>query len=274
MEKNEIKIFYDGFTERLLNDFLRGNPRVLSAIEFSVLNIPVEVKRILDIGCGIGWSSYELARHFPGCSVLGIDLSPRLIQRAGHLFSMKNLRFLNLDVTSQEFKLLVEGSFDVIVMVDVFEHLDMHTRQDFYQTIASMLNKNGRVLMAFPSPAHLEWYKRYDPDKLQPVDNNVTLADLQDFAKQVKGAILHYEHKAIWNEYDYIHAIIKMGEIGYRPDGEYGYLRRPNLLSSFQRAKLVKKAYPSAKISLIRQFVKSLLKAIFPFLLKRENKQR
>jgi len=38
--------------------------------------------RVLDIGCGIGWSSVSIAQAYPGVTVLGVDLDPESIAAA------------------------------------------------------------------------------------------------------------------------------------------------------------------------------------------------
>ncbi|WP_353235958.1 methyltransferase [Diaphorobacter ruginosibacter] len=47
----------------------------------SYLRVPVE--RVLDIGCGIGLWRESVARHFPGASYQGVELSGYLCQRFG-----------------------------------------------------------------------------------------------------------------------------------------------------------------------------------------------
>ena len=40
------------------------------------------VRRIVDLGCGTGENTAELARRFAGCTVVGMDSSPAMIDRA------------------------------------------------------------------------------------------------------------------------------------------------------------------------------------------------
>lgn len=253
MDQNQIRTFYDGFSGRLLNDFLMGNHRVIEAIEFSLRNIPIKVENILDIGCGIGWSSYELARHFRRSNILGIDLSNELIQRAGYLFSLPNLSFKGLDVTS-ELRCLAKNKYDVVVLIDVFEHIQMSVRKKFCQQINEILKPEGQVIMTYPSPVHQEWYRVNDPVKLQPIDNDINFEDLQDFAKWIDGTLLHFEYRSIWSENDYIHAILKKGKVDYAPGKLIHRLGKTNQLSGFQRARLVDKAYPSGSMKFLTQF--------------------
>jgi len=64
---------------------------------------------ILDVGCGDGLLSLELARRVPAGSVLGIDASPDMIATASRL-SAPNLTFQRLDVADLD----VVAGFDLI----------------------------------------------------------------------------------------------------------------------------------------------------------------
>ena len=45
-----IREFYDNFSERLLADYVHGNPRIEAAIKHALRWIPLNARRILDIG--------------------------------------------------------------------------------------------------------------------------------------------------------------------------------------------------------------------------------
>lgn len=66
---------------------------------------------ILEIGCGNGWLSNQLA-HLPQIKVTGLDINTTEIEQANQVFRKNNLRFLNAEFSNQTF----EGDkFDVIV---------------------------------------------------------------------------------------------------------------------------------------------------------------
>jgi hypothetical protein len=54
--------FYDNFANKLVGDYASGNRRTEHAIRFAVESLPGGRRRVLDIGCRIGWSSFEIAR--------------------------------------------------------------------------------------------------------------------------------------------------------------------------------------------------------------------
>ena len=247
MNQEQIKSFYDDFSGRLIKDFLGANKRVESALIGILTKIPLSATKILDIGCGIGWSSYEIARHFPGAEVTGVDLSPNLIAQAQQIFSRPNLAFKILDVISPSFNVKRLGAtYDAIVMIDVFEHLQKEARQAFYAETASLLNNGGLIYLAFPSRFHLEYYMMKAPEKLQPIDNIVLLEDIQEWAKYIEGTVLWYEHKSIWKDNDYVHAMLQAGEIHYK-DKDKQFLGKASLCTLLQRVRLIAHAYPTDK---------------------------
>src|SRR5579864_9769869 len=111
--------FYDNFARRLLKDYASGNRRVEAALEFAIGSLPGDRIDVLDIGCGIGWSSFEIARNRPEANVLGIDLSPRLLANGRVLFGDEpRIRFEAMDFVEEH----LDGRFDAIVLIDVYEH--------------------------------------------------------------------------------------------------------------------------------------------------------
>jgi SAM-dependent methyltransferase len=91
--------------------------------------------RILELGCGNGWLSYELGRHG---DTVGIDISPLSIERARKLYP--DVRFEVGDFT----QLSEPGPFDYIVSADVIAHLD---RQEEYIRLAARLTRPGGVFL-------------------------------------------------------------------------------------------------------------------------------
>ena len=61
-------------------------------------------ERILDLGCGNGTLTAELAELAPGCSVLGIDSSESMIETARRDHAGANLRFELCDINTIDFE--------------------------------------------------------------------------------------------------------------------------------------------------------------------------
>ncbi|HEY6397224.1 MAG TPA: class I SAM-dependent methyltransferase [Solirubrobacteraceae bacterium] len=101
-------------------------------------------RRVLDLGCGHGAMSLELAAA--GADVLGIDLNDELIGWARVHVQLRpvagRLRFLRQDVRT-----LAEGEFDLVVSKDSFEHI-----QELGSVLAALrgrLAPGGRIWAGF-----------------------------------------------------------------------------------------------------------------------------
>jgi SAM-dependent methyltransferase len=207
-EKVDAKSFYDRFDRKLVNDYVGGNPRMLAALEF--MKDEVEncgASRILDIGCGLGWSSHTLASMKSVKSVLAVDLSSELIKAARTLFGHSKIEFQQMDVTDCDRPL--SGKFDAIVMLDVYEHIPVAARPAFHHALASLLSDTGFLLLSCPTKDHQRYLREHHPEGLQPVDEDVDIPDLESLAEALQGRIDTYRLLNVWNPRDYLHAVIR-----------------------------------------------------------------
>lgn len=200
--------FYDNFGIKLITDFAYGNLRIYNAINFVLANIDAKHKRVLDIGCGIGWTSYEVAKNFPEIQVDAIDLSSNSIDIAQKLFKLNNLKYFHLDVTSKQF-LTLDNKYDLIIMIDVFEHISQVDRKLFLENISNYINDFGTLILTYPSPEQTQWLILNAASTMQPVDEKIEINIILDAALQLKANIKHYEYKDVWHENDYIYCILQ-----------------------------------------------------------------
>ncbi|WP_412028861.1 methyltransferase domain-containing protein [Deinococcus yunweiensis] len=75
--------------------------------------------RIVDLGCGTGEQALELARRFPGATVLGLDSSAEMLAHARE-HDAPNLRFEQADIRD------LDGTFDVIYSNAALQWLPEH----------------------------------------------------------------------------------------------------------------------------------------------------
>jgi len=198
--------YYNKFDKKLINDYVLGNKRIVNAIRQLGSFIPKNSKNILDIGCGLGWSSHEFAKAFSTSEVLAVDLSPVLIDTASKLFdSQNNLTFKSYDLTQG----LPKNIYNAIVMIDVYEHIPLVDRVEFHKSIKNILAKNGRFILACPSKYHQDYLKKNNPSGLQPVDEDVDFETINNIAKDIDGEVTFFEYQNIWNNYDYLYAVIE-----------------------------------------------------------------
>jgi cyclopropane-fatty-acyl-phospholipid synthase len=100
--------------------------------------------RVLDIGCGWGGMALTLARDF-GAEVTGITLSQEQLTEARARAAAEGLqdrvRFDLLDYRE------VDGRFDRIVSVGMFEHVGIVHYRTFFDTVAQCLEPDGVALI-------------------------------------------------------------------------------------------------------------------------------
>jgi len=75
-------------------------------------------RRVLDLGCGTGYGSDELASL--AHSVIAVDIAPGALLQARSRYERRNLDFSAADGAQLPFR---DGSFDLVVAFEVIEHL-------------------------------------------------------------------------------------------------------------------------------------------------------
>ncbi len=114
----------------------------------SVLSISKKGDRILELGCGIGAHSLELARR--GFDVTAVDINKKFIDYAkdqARKMRLKNVRFIQKDIT----KPLNLGIYDVILTSEAIEHITNF--RDVFRNIKKSLKHGGYVVLTVPNHA-------------------------------------------------------------------------------------------------------------------------
>lgn len=75
-------------------------------------------QQLLDVGCGTGFVLEGIRRRFPACVLAGCDVRLTTLLEAGR--QMPDIHWFAADV----FALPYESEFDVVVALDVLEHID------------------------------------------------------------------------------------------------------------------------------------------------------
>ena len=126
---NPIRISY--IRDNIINSFKLKNKKK-----------PLEKIKILDIGCGGGLLSEPMSRL--GADVVGIDASDKNINVA-KVHAKKNNLKIEYICSSPE-KLEIKTKFDVILNMEIIEHVD--NVEHFLKACSNLLKKNGIMFIA------------------------------------------------------------------------------------------------------------------------------
>jgi hypothetical protein len=99
---------------------------------------------LCDVGTGDGRLVREVSKKFPEKKITGIDYSERAINMASLLNHGLDFRVLDIMKESDIPK------FDVLTLIEVFEHIPLDACNDFALKIASMLNLGGHLILTVP----------------------------------------------------------------------------------------------------------------------------
>jgi SAM-dependent methyltransferase len=106
--------------------------RLIGYHDFFLENV-CSTDRVLDIGCGNGALSFDVASK--ARSVLGVDIEKNNIDVANSKFRGNKVKYIVCDATKD----LSGEKFDVIILSNVLEHIDK--RVDFLVSIRSLAGK-------------------------------------------------------------------------------------------------------------------------------------
>lgn len=106
--------------------------------------------KVLDIGCGFGAMAYHLASTY-NVEVLGVTLSVEQQKYAAAHYQHLNLKIEVLDYRH------VQGTFDRIYSVGMFEHVGRKNYQQYYDMCYSLLKDDGIMLIHTISTTQRSW---------------------------------------------------------------------------------------------------------------------
>lgn len=135
----------DAFAE--WRDRIAGDPRAEWRDEL-VARLP-KGARVLELGCGNGDDTRELARRF---HVTGVDVSAEQIARARA--NVPEATFMQADLTELE---LPPASFDAVASFYVFNHVPRERLAPLFDSIRAWLVPGGLLLAAFGTSDTEAW---------------------------------------------------------------------------------------------------------------------
>ena len=118
----------------------RRSATSLGPIAVAFEQLPTDPVRVLDVGAGTGIAARAAAVRFPGATVDGVDLSPRMIEEARRLVPSElraRLRFVTGDASALPFE---EAEFDLVILLNMIP---------FFDELARVTAPGGHVVIGF-----------------------------------------------------------------------------------------------------------------------------
>ncbi|GAC1307744.1 MAG: hypothetical protein NVSMB24_20150 [Mucilaginibacter sp.] len=208
LNRETVVSYYDEHVKNKLNDYIIVNPRIEFGWETIKRFAPLKPLRILEVGCGMGSICSRMHKHWPGAVITGIDISTLSIQIAQKLFADDNLNFKESILTPDTF----EEQFDLIIFMDVYEHIAVSDRPDVHAAIAKILRNKGKVILTVPTPHNLKWSLVNKPETMQPVDEHISFEVVGKLSADTGTEVILYERKNVWNVGDYAHIVLEKND--------------------------------------------------------------
>jgi ubiquinone/menaquinone biosynthesis C-methylase UbiE len=126
----------------------RIGPHHLWALELALEDVSPP-RRILDLGTGTGVVATALGKRYPGSEVLGIDLSPRMIEEARRQLPPELAGRVGFEVADASALVCPDGDFDLVVLSNMIP---------FFDELARIVASGGTLVLSFSKGAETPIY--------------------------------------------------------------------------------------------------------------------
>lgn len=118
-----------------------------------ISKLPVDAKKIADLGCGAGdCSTFFLRRRYKNAEILAVDSSPSIIRDA-----RVNSGLLNVQWVEGDIEIFDMGAVDLIYMGSAFQWVKNH--EGNLQRLIKSVNKGGCVALHMPYMFNKPFYE-------------------------------------------------------------------------------------------------------------------
>jgi ubiquinone/menaquinone biosynthesis C-methylase UbiE len=131
----------------------RIGPHHLWALDLALEGVP-EPGRVLDLGTGTGVVALALAERYPEAEVVGIDLSPGMIEEARRKLPPELAGRLRFEVGDASALDCPDHAFELVVLSNMIQ---------FYDELARIVAPGGRLALSFSRGSETPIYVAPEP---------------------------------------------------------------------------------------------------------------
>lgn len=176
------------------------------------LSSPASGDTILDLGTGSGYVAFELAKQYPACSIIGLDIVSDTIGKnittaQRHLYT--NLSFVSYDGTNFPFS---DKSMDKVITRYALHHFQNPINS--LQEVHRILKLNGRIIISDPTPNQNDAIGFVDEFMRVKPDGHVKFYSFSELDRMLSNVGFRFIKKEITsirfprkNPFDYIHLL-------------------------------------------------------------------
>jgi ubiquinone/menaquinone biosynthesis C-methylase UbiE len=155
----------------------RIGPHHLWALDLALQGLPAP-RRILDLGTGTGVVALALAERYPEATVVGIDLSPGMIEEARRKLSPGLDGRVSFEVGDASALACADGAFDLVVLSNMIP---------FFDELSRVVTPGGTLVLSFSKGAETPIYVA--PEVLQRELGRRGFAEFAEFSAEPATAL-------------------------------------------------------------------------------------
>jgi SAM-dependent methyltransferase len=163
----------------------RIGPEGLIPLGAALDALPDPPRRVLDLGTGTGRAARVVAKRFPAAELVGLDLSPEMIEKANELLPSELAGRVRFQVGDASALAHEDESFDLVVLMNMIP---------FFEELARVTAPAGHAVFAFSFGADTPIY--VPPETLRARLERLGFEDFRELAAGHGNALLATKKKA------------------------------------------------------------------------------